>query len=222
MLRDAVAFWESISGKVKQLVKGETKNAFRTERYEVTTAPNGTKIGVTLPLGSKEIFLPYSSEVASATVGDPVMVVWWGSMSNAKVYYYADGYRGGLAAYPVGSIYMSVNNVSPAAIFGGTWEQLKDTFLLAAGDDYSAGTTGGSADAVLVSHNHRIIGGENGTTNLHSAGAVYSGSTSAHWGAWFGSGYNGWDNVYATTEGESGTGKNMPPYLTVYMWKRIA
>ena len=105
MLRDAVAFWEAISGKVKQLVKRETKNAFRTERYEVTTAPNGTKIGVTLPLGSKEIFLPYSSEVASATVGDSVLVVWWGSMSNAKVYYFANGYDGSLGARPkVGTV----------------------------------------------------------------------------------------------------------------------
>lgn len=222
MLSEALSFWEAISGKVNQLIRKETKNTFRCERYEVTTAPNGTKIGVTLPYGTNEVFLPYSSELVSASVGDPVLVVWWGSMSNAKAYYYADGYRGGLAAYPIGSIYMSVNIVSPATIFGGTWEQLKDTFLLAAGDDYSAGTTGGSADAVLVSHNHRIIGGENGTTNLHSAGATYGGSTSAHWGAWFGGGYNGWDNVYATTEGESGTGKNMPPYLTVYMWKRTA
>ena len=94
MLNEALSFWEAISGKVKQLIRGETKNVFRTERYEVTTAPDGTKIGVTLPFGTNEIFLPYSSELASATVGESVLVVWWGSMSNAKAYYYADGYRG--------------------------------------------------------------------------------------------------------------------------------
>ena len=94
MLSEALAFWDSISGKVKQLIRKETQNTFRVERYEVTTAPDGTKIGVTLPLGNREIFLPYSAEVASATVGDPVLVVWWGSMSNAKVYYFADGFRG--------------------------------------------------------------------------------------------------------------------------------
>lgn len=93
MLSAALQFWEAISGKVKQLIKGEMKNVFRCERYDVTTAPNGTTIGVTLPLGSKEIFLPYSAEVANATVGTPVLVVWWGSMSNAKVYYYANGYN---------------------------------------------------------------------------------------------------------------------------------
>lgn len=47
--------------------------------------------------------------------------------------------------YPVGSIYMSVANASPATLFGGTWAQLKDRFLLGAGDTYTAGDTGGAA-----------------------------------------------------------------------------
>ena len=51
--------------------------------------------------------------------------------------------------YPVGSIYMSVNSTSPETLFGGTWVQIKDTFLLSAGDTYTAGNTGGSA-----THNH--------------------------------------------------------------------
>lgn len=40
--------------------------------------------------------------------------------------------------YPIGSIYMSVNSANPSELFGGTWERLKDTFLLASGDVYSA------------------------------------------------------------------------------------
>ncbi len=94
MLSEAQSFWSAIAGKVRQLIQGETKNTFRCERYEVTTAPNGSLVGVTLPFGSNEVFLPYSKEIDSATVGDPVLVVWWGSMSNAKVYYFADGYEG--------------------------------------------------------------------------------------------------------------------------------
>lgn len=31
--------------------------------------------------------------------------------------------------YPIGSIYMSVNSVNPASLFGGTWEQIEDTFF---------------------------------------------------------------------------------------------
>ena len=40
--------------------------------------------------------------------------------------------------YPVGSIYLSLNSTSPASLFGGTWKQIKDRFLLAAGDTYAA------------------------------------------------------------------------------------
>lgn len=49
------------------------------------------------------------------------------------------------SVYPVGSIYMSVASTSPATLFGGTWAQLKDRFLLGAGDTYEAGNTGGNA-----------------------------------------------------------------------------
>ena len=48
--------------------------------------------------------------------------------------------------YPIGSIYMSVNNVDPHDLFGGTWQQIKDKFLLACGDAYENGATGGSAN----------------------------------------------------------------------------
>lgn len=54
--------------------------------------------------------------------------------------------------FPVGAIYMSVDSRNPSTIFGGTWTQIKDRFLLAAGDTYKSGNTGGS------------------TTHLHSTG----------------------------------------------------
>ena len=44
--------------------------------------------------------------------------------------------------YPIGSIYMSVNNVNPTTLFGGTWVQMKDKFLLGAGDTYENGNIG--------------------------------------------------------------------------------
>lgn len=53
--------------------------------------------------------------------------------------------------YPVGAIYISTNSTSPATLFGGTWEQIQDKFLLASGSTYTAGGTGGSS-----SHTHTM------------------------------------------------------------------
>ena len=74
--------------------------------------------------------------------------------------------------YPVGSIYMSVNSTNPSVLFGGTWEQIKDTFLLATGDTYANGSTGGEATHTLTenempSHTH-IQDSHNHTQNAHN------------------------------------------------------
>lgn len=66
------------------------------------------------------------------------------------------------SVYPVGAIYMSVSNINPATLFGfGTWEQIKDRFLLAAGDTYAAGSIGGEAEHILTeeempAHDHEF------------------------------------------------------------------
>ncbi len=76
--------------------------------------------------------------------------------------------------YPVGSIYMSVNATDPARIFGGTWERIKERFLLGAGDTHPAGSTGGSS-----THTHGISGNAaisviQNTTAYDSSGAKLS------------------------------------------------
>lgn len=123
--------------------------------------------------------------------------------------------------YPVGSIYMSVNATNPAELFGGTWERLKDRFLLAAGDSYAAGSTGGEAEHTLTedempSHTHHPFVDET-------------------FGAYKNNGGSGWkqaivnkdshktsDAYYFGFTGGNQPHNNMPPYLAVYMWKRIA
>ena len=115
--------------------------------------------------------------------------------------------------YPVGSIYMSANNISPSTFLGGTWEQIKDTFLLAAGSSYVSGSTGGEATHTLTvdempSHNHASKGWADVTD--------YSGSYRTL-------GAQGKSTDYTTHyTGGSKPHNNMPPYLVVYMWKRTA
>lgn len=59
--------------------------------------------------------------------------------------------------YPVGAIYISANSTNPGILFGGTWEQIQDTFLLAAGSTYSGGSTGGSATHThTMEHTHTM------------------------------------------------------------------
>lgn len=58
-----------------------------------------------------------------------------------------------LIPYPIGSIYQSTNNTSPSILFGGTWVQLTDRFLVGAGSSYSVGATGGES-VVTLDINH--------------------------------------------------------------------
>lgn len=63
--------------------------------------------------------------------------------------------------YPVGSIYMSVNNANPGTLFGGTWERIQGKFLLGASSGHGAGSTGGAesvtlTQAQLPAHTHSI------------------------------------------------------------------
>lgn len=114
--------------------------------------------------------------------------------------------------YPVGSIYMSANNVSPASFLGGTWQQIKDKFLLSAGDTYNAGDEGGEATHTLTinelpKHDHTIYIDEPGTGGKWGPTGTVQQSTSRF-----------------TSTGNAGGNQphnNMPPYLAVYMWKRI-
>ena len=62
--------------------------------------------------------------------------------------------------YPVGSIYMSVNNVSPATFIGGTWTVLTDRVLIGAGSSYTVNATGGATSHTHTSaaHTHTTAG----------------------------------------------------------------
>ena len=81
-----------------------------------------------------------------------------------------------LLAYPVGSIYMSVNSTSPADLFGGTWEEIAGgRVLMGQSDDYAAGTTGGSATHTHTgpAHTHTMAHTHTGPAHTHAYGARF-------------------------------------------------
>ncbi len=114
--------------------------------------------------------------------------------------------------YPVGSIYMSVSGTDPGTLFGGTWQRVQDTFLLAAGTTYAAGTTGGEAAHTLTvdempGHTHELAYLPTNAAGVEWVGAAGTAAPASR---------------TSTAAGGGAAHNNMPPYLAVCVWKRTA
>ena len=95
-----------------------------------------------------------------------------------------------LRAHPIGSLYWSSVATDPTDLFGGTWERIKDMFILAAGDIYAAGSEGGEATHTLTvdempAHTHA-----RGTMEINGTiqGRGHTGGNIKYGGALVGSG----------------------------------
>ena len=169
--------------------------------------------------------------------------------------------------YPVGSIYMSINDSNPSLLFGGTWEKISGQFLLGAGQNpynnknYELGVYGGSTDASIVKHRHTTVTGGGAHTHVGTgtadcyanfylrggAGEIGGTNVTVRQDSTQAQGFNisGSRSMYSyrysqdapvtvnisssgththttTYVGDEATDKNMPPYLVVNIWKRIA
>lgn len=168
--------------------------------------------------------------------------------------------------YPVGSIYISVNDTNPSILFGGEWERIQEKFLLSAGDTHIAGTTGGEfthtlTTAEMPTHNHSASSdwagdhahtrgsmdingwvrsmaewnsGQNGAMTANYVENAHLGTgegccltnvilTASH--NWSGATSSNGNHSHTITVYNNGSGNahnNTPPYLAVYMWKRVA
>ena len=117
--------------------------------------------------------------------------------------------------HPIGSLYWSKYSTDPAELFGGTWERITDTFILAAGETFAPDTEGGEAEHVLTidempehRHNVRYSGtgvgySSNGTLTLSSKDTPDL-------------------SPAALAVGGDQPHNNMPPYKTRYCWERVA
>lgn len=140
-----------------------------------------------------------------------------------------------LQAHPIGSYYWSSNNTSPATLFGGTWTQVQDKFILASGSTYTAGTTGGSATHLhtqagttgstvltinqIPAHTH-----QQNVVRANTSGATIAGSGSFHYDATYSmnTGSSGGGQGHTHPLGSTNSSSNMPPYEVAYCWKRTA
>lgn len=135
------------------------------------------------------------------------------------------------ALYPVGSIYTATVSTNPGTLFGfGTWTAFgAGRVMIGNGGGFTAGSTGGSADAVVVNHTHTATvtdPGHNHTylrpnttlpqsgssTNCFVPGNITDTTSTATTGV----------TVANSTTGVSGTNANLQPYIVVYMWERTA
>ena len=148
------------------------------------------------------------------------------------------------ALYPVGTVYTNAtSSTNPATLLGfGTWAAFGAGKVMVGLDGSDAtfstvGNTGGSKDAITVSHTHTATSTDSGHSHTLS---ISGGSSITGLG---GSGSSGWTGTntgvtYVTTSGtnsstanvsttiastgSSGTNANLMPYVVVYMWKRVS
>lgn len=152
-----------------------------------------------------------------------------------------------LSVYPVGSIYLSLSSANPATLFGGTWTAINNKFLVASGSSFSPGSSGGSSThshttaghtltvSEMPSHTH-IQNAHNHTQHpetwmncapkdgmIPSSGSFYAQALTATYytGSTTATNQNTGGNG-SHSHGNTGSSSNLPPYLAVYAWQRVA
>lgn len=128
-----------------------------------------------------------------------------------------------LKAHPVGSYYWSDEPDEPSTLFGGTWAQVKDIFILAAGDTYTAGATGGESTHTLIvseipSHTHDVAQKYKDGSDAHNHGSTNGKLAQA-------GNTVGWTDTAPSPGAALATGgglahNNLPPYKVAYCWTR--
>ena len=144
------------------------------------------------------------------------------------------------ALFPVGAIYTAIVSTNPGTLLGfGTWTAFGAGRVPVGFDSTNAlfdtaEETGGSADAVVVSHTHTFTGtamsphnhldaSGNAAIVTNNAGPsfLYNGFGSQEFSA-LAAASAGTPAGTNSTTGSSGTNANYQPYITVFMWKRTA
>ena len=225
------------------IVLRDSSGGFATEKIALGT----TSYGVALPANgtSGQLFFQISDPWYELPAGGTAGQVLVKASNDNRDVAWADGGAGGGSnidfdsVYPVGSIYLTTAATSPADLFGGTWVQIKDKFLLAVGDTYKpVKSTGGQVSLTannLPNHTHTM--GTESSDHSHQVPATSSafggGRVTFPFNTESGSGnYREMSWSYGRSAAHTHTinssgGKDppdpfLPPYITVYVWERTA
>lgn len=143
-----------------------------------------------------------------------------------------------LAAHPVGSIYQTISPENPAVTFGGgTWERIENRFIMGASDTYQAGSTGGSTaheheyklefmwrlgalvgypTSAIATYNYKTQSWNDNNKKVNDGQYTLSndGFSSTY-------GEKPGGETYSVT-GNTASSSSIPPYYSVYIWRRVA
>ena len=208
------------SGNAAKIVKGT----------EIDTEFNNIAVAIATKADLASPSLTGSPTAPTQSTGDS-------STKLATTAFVAAAITSGIAAaYPVGSIYINAtNNTNPGTLLGiGTWVAFGAGRMMVGFNSSdplfdAAEETGGSKDATLVSHTHTATVTDPGHNHSFDTSSSYythtvnisklsEGSTSSFTTNNRTTGIS----VSNSTEGSSATNANLPPYITVYLWKRTA
>lgn len=134
------------------------------------------------------------------------------------------------AMYPVGSIYSNISDsTNPGTLLGfGTWVAITGRVVvgLDSGDTAfdTAGETGGSKDAIVVSHTHSVTdpGHTHNYTKLSLISGTSSGPDANWWSASTQATSSATTGISIASTGSSATNANLQPYVVAYVWKRVS
>lgn len=131
-----------------------------------------------------------------------------------------------LAAYPVGSIFQTVSTTSPAALFGGTWQEIaQNRVLMGAGSSHAAGSTVEAGLPNITGYaGADTDSGYYNTNRPNAGGAFYGGGKSYSWCA-AGSQNPGRDLCFDASLSNSIYGRSatvQPAAYYVHIWRRVA
>ena len=227
-----------------------TVNATPTFNVAIPVASGGT--GVTTSTGTGAVVRAVSPSLTTPALDTPSS----GTLTNCTSATQTAGTNNTTLAttafvqaalqimFPVGCIYTTTVSTNPNTLFGfGTWVAFgAGRVLIGNGGGFTAGATGGSADAVAVSHSHTATSSSSSSVSdsghTHNYATTYfagAGGPIENGGEWRVFDSTG-TTVSATTgisvstststtvasAGVSGTNANLQPYVVVYMWNRTA